>query len=155
MIRRVDDSPNSERRRRAGEVIYSARLAKGWNQERLAELLTEAMGEQHVAGRTQTVGQSAVSRWESGVAAPEGWKLAAIEQVLGIDDGTLTAILYARPPRPVEDRGAAIEARLDHLEARIDHVHGQLAEMIELIRGLDRRIQDTSPDDGAGGRGPH
>lgn len=143
MIRRVDDSPNTERRRRAGEAIYAARLAKGWNQERLAEMLTAAMGDQEVAGRAQTVGQSAVSRWESGVAAPEGWKLATIEQVLGMEDGTLTALLYARPPRRVEDRADAIEARLDRVEL-------QLAQMIELLRDLDRRLQDTSPDDDEG-----
>lgn len=132
------DAPNAERLQRAGRVIREARDALGWNQGRLADELSAAFDRLAIAGRAQTVGQSAVSRWENGENAPEPWKLALIEDVLNIDAGSLATILYDRPPRSGDDREAVIEARLDGLEL-------QLAQMIELLHGLDRRIQGRSP----------
>lgn len=136
----VDLQPNEERARRAGEAIRRAREAKGLKQPQLAQAMTEALELEQAPGRARTVSQPAVSRWELGQNVPEQWKLPVIEQVLDIPSGTLAAILYDRQPRPVEDRADAIEARLDRVEL-------QLAQMIELLRDLDRRIQGTSPDD--------
>lgn len=130
--------PSGDRRERAGRAIREARQEKGWNQERLADALSAAMQDRTVAGRSQTVGQSTVSRWESGAAAPEPWKLPAIEEVLGMRAAALAEILYDRPERPVVDRAGAIEARLDRVEL-------QLGQLIELLHDLDRRIQGTSP----------
>lgn len=78
---------------------------------------------------------------------PEQWKLDMIEDVLGLEPGTLAGILYDRPPRPVQDRAGAIEDRLDRVEL-------QLNQMIELLHDLDRRILGRSPDDGEAGPAP-
>jgi transcriptional regulator with XRE-family HTH domain len=124
--------PREDRRERAGQAIREARLAKGWNQERLAEALSTAMQSEAVAGRAQTVGQSSVSRWESGEAAPEAWKLPAIEAALEIPAGRLAAVLYEQPVNPV---------RASQLEERMDRIELALREMVDLLRDLDRRIQ--------------
>jgi transcriptional regulator with XRE-family HTH domain len=90
MIRPVD-APKDEQTVRAGEAIRRARDAKGWTQNRFVDELAKAM---HApAGEERTVGQSAVSRWEAGVHAPEYWRWRAIEEVLDMRLGTLAQLL--------------------------------------------------------------
>lgn len=135
MMAAVDLGQSDDRRKRVGRAILTARTEHGWTQPELAELLTEALRKQAAPGEAQTVGQSAVSRWEQGVNGPEPWKLPVVEQVLELPAGTLAALLYEQPPAP--DRATQLEARLDRVELA-------MMEMLALLRDLDRRIQGTS-----------
>lgn len=103
------DAPKDEQTVKAGEAIRTARSAKGWTQEQLVERLRDAM--QAPAGEERTAGQSAVSRWESGVNAPEYWRWRAIEQVLDMRPGTLAQLLLGS-----DAPGPTVEARLDAIE---------------------------------------
>ena len=94
-------------------------------------------------GKEQTVGQSAVSRWEQGVNAPEHWKWGAIEEVLDMEMGSLAQIILGRRPVLPPERATALESRLDRVELA-------LREMVDLLHDLDRRIQGTSRDGGGG-----
>jgi transcriptional regulator with XRE-family HTH domain len=91
----------------------------------------------------ETIGvkQSAVSKWENGTSLPEDDKLAAIAAFLGVSRSDVVLWRDGTPP------GASVDAgRADAIEARLDRVERQLGQMIELLRDLDRRIRDTSPD---------
>ena len=134
--RYVDSSPNKERRRRAGEAIRSAREAAGLTQPEAAAALTEALRQLTVPGESQTVGQSAVSRWEIGSYAPQPWKLPVIEDVLGIPEGTLAGILYDRPPP-----AAQMEERLASIEAKLAAHDSTLAQILDAVTASDRRVR--------------
>lgn len=62
-----------------GEVIKSARAARGWSQERLAEVLG--------------VSQMWVSRKESGASRVTTGELRRLVVILGIDDSDLLSVL--------------------------------------------------------------
>lgn len=47
------------------------------------------------------------------------------------------------------DRVGAVESRVSAVEGRLSRIEDQLAQMIQLLRDLDRRIQGTSPGDSA------
>lgn len=127
--------PSGDRRQRAGRAIRQARERRRWTATELADKLTSALqAQEDLPGRSQTVGQSTVSRWETGNAAPEPWKFPVIEQVLDIDPGTLGGLLYDRPLNGGPDVLAGLEVRVGHLEAKVD-------QMLALLRDLDRRIQ--------------
>ena len=131
------DAPKDEPTVRAGAAIRAAREAKGLSQTELRDLLRERLRREAPAGKEQTVGQSAVSRWEQGVNAPEHWKWRAIEEVLEMEPGCLAHIILGHPVVPPD--------QLREMEARLDRVELALREMVDLLHGLDRRIQGTSP----------
>lgn len=138
MMSLVEAFPNDERRRRAGDAIREARKAQGWTQPHFAEKLTAALRSHAPPGEAQTVGQSAVSRWEQAVNAPEPWKLPVIEEVLDMQPGWLATILYDRPQvQPDQARASALDARLDRVEQSLE-------EVIQLLHDLDRRIRGKS-----------
>lgn len=123
------DAPKDDQTVKAGEAIRRARDAKGWTQTRFVEELTTAM---HApAGEERTVGQSAVSRWEAGVHAPEYWRWRAIEEVLDIRRGTLAQLLLGS-----DAPGPGISDRLDAIERT-------LAELVHTFRA-------SGPETGAG-----
>lgn len=124
------DVPKDEHTVRAGEAIRKARLAKGWTQDQFVDRLKESM--QAPAGEEKTAGQSAISRWEGGVHAPEYWRWRAIEDVLDMEHGTLARLLLDIPIP------ATVEARLDAIERT-------LAELRQMFSagGLVRQGPDT------------
>ena len=87
------DGPGRSRRVAAGRLIRAAREAKGWTAKELAEMITAQLKE-------ETVGQPAVSYWESGRNAPRWDKHRAIEKALDLEPGVLNAVLLGEsPPR--------------------------------------------------------
>lgn len=89
------------------------------------------------------VQQSAYSKWENGRTRPGDEALTGIAKFLGL---SRAAVILARSTGELDpeiDRADAIEARLDRVEL-------QMTEMIELLRDLDRRIQDRSQGDDEG-----
>lgn len=78
-----------------GALIRERREALGWSQERLAVALE--------AGDYGTVTQAAVSAWEVGRSSPRPRKLGTIEEVLGMEAGTLTDA-YMRHGAPDDGR---------------------------------------------------
>lgn len=138
MIRHVVPTPNQDRRQRAGEVIRAARERAGQTQTAAAQAISAALQKLVGPGESQTVGQSAVSRWEIGSVAPEPWKLPVIEDVLGIPTGTLASVLYDRPPQApdqLEERLAAIESAMAEQSAALDRI-------LDAITAADRRRRD-------------
>lgn len=70
----------------AGERIQKARIGHEWSQSELAERLSEASG--------RPVKQRAISKWENGGGRPSMVYVSALEDVLGLRDGSLWIMYY-------------------------------------------------------------
>lgn len=78
----------AERRARLGRFIADARKAAGLTQTELADL---------IRNRTEfKTRQSAVSQWEIGNAAPSPEIWHDIEDILGVDEGSMHVVAYGR-----------------------------------------------------------
>ena len=131
-----------------GALLARARLARGWSQLRLAELLCAAAGQ-------ATITRHEVSRWEREERIPSAHWLGWLGAVLEVEADELgAAVAVARQRRAVaDDRPAPVDPSplwtlddsppwtdeaaypqsLDGLAARI----GELRRMDDLVGGLD------------------
>src|SRR5688572_24056940 len=127
---------------KAGRAIRSAREAKGWSQTDLRDRLRDAFRREAQAGEESTVGQSSVSKWEKGANAPEAWKWRVIEDVLGMESGTLARLLLGTDdlPPPAVDQ---LNARLDTIEETLTAQAAAMAKQASTMTAILKAVREA------------
>lgn len=114
-------------RRRLGSTIRQARERAGLTQARLAERLDQA--------GDSTITQTAVSAWEIGRATPRPDRFAAIEEAIGLEQGTLARIVGLAADEPTLQISAE-GVDLDELRELDPEAYGHVVDVAR--RELER-----------------
>lgn len=131
----MTEAEEQEIRETVGRVIRQSRVAAGFSQERLAELLGEQLGE--------PVWQTTISQWEHGVHLPPDKRRRALESALKLPHGTLTELIQGPsvPASPFEQAAMSVFRQLpyDLQRVALTVMEGMAADS---LRGSDGKRSD-------------